>query len=85
LPWENVGGWDDLTPQTRRLLRHTHGREQCGLADLAEVVWERPYADVSDSAVHAALSKANHFLNKCGLPNQRLLTKVRGEPVVRWV
>jgi hypothetical protein len=82
LPWEG-DDWDDLMPQTRRLLRHMHDREYDRIANFAEVVWERPYEKVSDRAINTAVSRANHFLSKRG--HKRLLSKVRGEPVVRWV
>jgi hypothetical protein len=82
LPWAG-DDWDELMPQTRRLLRHMHGRERDEIAHFAEIVWERPYERISDSAVHAAVSRANHFLNKHRHPH--MLSKVRGEPVIRWL
>lgn len=82
LPW---GGpeWDDLQPQTRRLLRYMNGREKAEVTDLTEDVWGKESAEVKDGAIHVAINKANHFLAKQGHP--RTLTKVRGEPFIKWV
>jgi hypothetical protein len=80
VPWEG-DDWDALAPQVRRLLRYMHGKERADLADLCPIVWERDCADVSGSALHSAVHKANRFL---GQREQRVLEKVRGEPVLRW-
>jgi hypothetical protein len=80
LPWAGCPAWDELAPQTRRLLRYMHGREKAPVAELMEQVWEG--ADVSDGAIRVALSRANEFLQQRGHPE--VLTKVRGEPFVRW-
>src|SRR5262249_43056284 len=35
LPWDGQA-WNDLMPQTRRLLQYMHGREQAAVADVIE-------------------------------------------------
>jgi hypothetical protein len=61
LPWAG-DAWDVLPRQTRRLLRHMHGREQDHIDNFVEIVWETTYENVSDGAIYTAISKANHFL-----------------------
>jgi hypothetical protein len=74
--------WEDLEQMVRRLLRYMHNRDSADVNDVCEEVWEKPPADVSRSAINTAVSKANSFLNKREYP--RLLSKVRGENVIRW-
>jgi len=80
LPW---GGpeWDNLSPQTRHLLRHMNGRESDDLVNFIDVIWEKD--NVSPGAINTAISRANHFLSKQNYP--RTLEKVRGERTIRWV
>jgi len=79
LPW---GGpdWDELAPIPRRLLRHMHERESDQIANFTDIVWEKD--NVSEGAIHTAISRANSFLRKHGYP--KFLIKVRGEKIIRW-
>jgi hypothetical protein len=75
--------WDNLAPLTRRLLQYMNGQKQANIADVVENVWGKDYARLSDSAIHVALHKANNFLAKQKHP--QTLSKVRGEPTIRWI
>jgi hypothetical protein len=66
----------------RLMLWYMGDREQAGISDFVEAVWGKDYAEIGDNAIHAAISRVNHVLNKHKYP--RLLTKARGEPIVRW-
>jgi hypothetical protein len=81
LPWDGPE-LDDLSPQTRHLLKYMLPRDQADIADLVEDVWGKDSASVSNGSIHTAISKANAFLAKQSYP--RFLKKVRGETIVRW-
>jgi hypothetical protein len=80
LPWESNPAWEDATAQQKRVLQYMHGRDSASVADFVEAVWGGDSA--KDGAVRTALSRANALLLKMG--NNRTLTRVRGEPVIRW-
>jgi hypothetical protein len=67
----------------RRLLLYMQGRSEAELKQLCPLVWGEDYRNVTLSAVSTALCKANAFLNK--QESARLLEKVRGESIIRWV
>jgi hypothetical protein len=82
LPWEDYDA-SASTPQTRKILRHMHGRENADLHDFVEAVWGADLVKVNEGAIDTAISRANSFLAKSN--HGRRLERVRGEPIVRWV
>jgi hypothetical protein len=66
----------------RRLLRYMREREQADLNELCPDVWEKDWADLGESALTTAMSKANAYLGRHG--HNRTLEKVRKEPILRW-
>jgi hypothetical protein len=81
VPWEGHDDWEALKPLVRRLLQYMNERPRADLADICPKVWGKDAADVSPSALHSAIHKANVFLSK---RERRTLEKVRGEPSLRW-
>jgi hypothetical protein len=80
-PWDEDDLEHGLPPLPRRLLEHMLKHELADLTDLAEQVWGKARAKVTDTAVQVAVSKVNMFLNR--YEHRRRLSK-EGEAVL-WV
>jgi hypothetical protein len=74
--------WDALGRVPKAVLTYMRGRERASTDGLAQAVWDKGAADLSDDALGGALRRANEFLE--GRADPRRLRKARGEPVVLW-
>jgi hypothetical protein len=74
--------WDELDPKVRQLLLYMSERDSADLAEVCRHVWGKDVADVTEAARDTAIGKANNFLRKREC--RQLLSKVRGEPRLRW-
>jgi hypothetical protein len=72
-----------LDPLPRRLLLHMRGREEDDLANICPAVWGEDFDNVSEPAIHTAVSKANRHLGQ--RQSRRVLSKPRDQSVIRWV
>jgi hypothetical protein len=74
---------EELQPVPRRLLRYMKGRKAAELGDdLCQHVWHELAENVTARAVTGAVHKVNEYLRK--KQARRVLSKVHGEPTLRW-
>jgi hypothetical protein len=74
---------DGLDPLPRRLLLHMRGREEDDLASICPAVWGEDFDNISEQAIHTAVSKVNRHLGQ--RQARRVLSKPRDQSVIRWV
>jgi hypothetical protein len=81
-PWDGPD-FDELARVPRNLLIYMHERQQARIDDsMCRAVWGEAAEDVTASAIHGAINKANAFLAKRS--HAGVLSKLRDRPLIGW-